>query len=766
MPSNFLGMYPKTSYRVFNPQPSQARPQVHAGANRVSQMAVYQDAYRKAEALLREKEKNESVKDVENRKTTQVDHRVTYEAVDDIGVGSETRLSETSGSSSEYENDFENFRGALAEAKRKGDTVEGFCAKYEEKIVQLTNANASTLSDLENAQIAVEQHRRISANLNLALLAESAGKQVLERELSKLKRSLEEASKTTSQVKEDHRASERKFKEATEQIVSLRTHLDCAACDLAALQAVHIESESSTIVLRSQIDTLSANYDKVAFEKLSLERVLAQAQLTIEKEMTCASETLTTLCLEREKNKALEQKLKRSDERAAALESELDDLRDNENSDDTSDIDEFHFSASTFELELEREMYQSQEQEALGALEAEKAARLVAEEALDSCRKMLLDSDALLAASNARTAALEFELDSLMQVEDTSCDGSDSGQLRFSASTFELELEREMYRSQEQKALAALEAEKQARRTAEVALDTWYKMLGESNALLSAANERTATLESELENLRDIEDLSDETDDTSKFVFNASTFELELEREIYRIQEQEALEALEAEKEVRLAAEKDQDLFRENQQLAFAVIEGQEQACTAATKDRDGLATLLQVALTTISELASSTQAEKDPNATIYAPLATECDARVRTCHTLQSVRTNNKATPKYFDMVQRQYLHDSNVSPASASQMATPARFTRADKENEGVVLQTSSSMRCTHFAFGNISMCDPPSLAWQPIPNQEAATQSFWNIDYPNCFASTQSDVASEFTGDNYDGVTVFGMSSPALS
>ncbi|KAI0688260.1 hypothetical protein BC835DRAFT_1419310 [Cytidiella melzeri] len=759
MSSNFLGLYPKTSYRVFNLQahpehPSQARPQVVAGANGMSHMAVYQDAYRRAEAFLREKEQSGSDKII-------VDKKVTNQANDHHDIGSETRLSEATGSSFECEDELKTVRRALAEATSQVETAQELSTKYEEKISQLTDTNSRTLSALEDARVVAEQHRRMSANLNVALMTDSAAKQALKKENSKLSRSLKEAEADKRRLQsevvvlhQDKRTVEHDFEEATEEIVSLKTHLDDADRELTTFQAKHSETEATTVVLRSQIDTLSANYDRVALEKLSLERVLTQAQFIIEKEMTCASETLTTLTLVREKNMTLEQMLKQSgdlliaaNERVVTLESELEDLRDNE---DSSDDGEFHFSASTFELELEREMYQSQEQEALVALEAEKGSRLATEKALDSCRKMLLESDALLAAANERTAALESELVSLKHVEDSSCDDSE---FHFSASTFELELEREMYQSQEQEALKAFEAEKEARLVAEEALATCHKMLSESDALLAAANERTAALESELGNLRDVEDASDDASDDSEFHFSASTFELELEREMYRSQEQEALDALEAEKKARLAAEKDRDLFRENQQLAFAAVE------QAAAKERAELATQLQVALTTITELASSVQTEKDLNAAIYAQLTTECDALARACDT-------SKATPKKSDSFQRRYLNfnDSNVPLAPEGQMTTPARFARADKENDGVVLQKSLSMRSTHFAFGDISMCDPPSLAWQPFPFQEAATQSFSSIDLLSCF--TQSGVASEFTGDGYDGVTMFGVSFPALS
>lgn len=149
------------------------------------------------------------------------------------------------------------------------------------------------------------------------------------------------------------------------------------------------DAHCSADILSNQLDSLSGAYNQLVVNNASLERSLSDALLKIEADKIHIGETLTALYLEQEKTKALEAQLAKSDDLLLdALNSRLGEIEADTETDDSEEADmdtttsEFSFSASTYELELERDMYQSQEKEALEALEAEKAARLALEMAL------------------------------------------------------------------------------------------------------------------------------------------------------------------------------------------------------------------------------------------------------------------------------------------------------------------------------------------------------------------------------------------------
>ena len=220
------------------------------------------------------------------------------------------------------------------------------------------------------------------------------------------------------------------------------------------------------------------------------------------------------------------------------------------------------------------------------------------------------------------------------------------------------------------------------------------KKLTHSDALLTAANDRVATLESELDELK--ADLADTTDSNDGFSFSASTYELELERDMYQSQEQEALEALEAEKNIRLSLEKDLEASHAKEQQAIATSEAHEQARVKADKEKLEMHTQLQAALATIAELTSAILEEEDDNTT---------------CEDLQTVQNGRVAAQKKLESVQHPFQpinFDAQTSylglPAYDYFANTPIKPARTNKENLGIVFRVSDYSACVYIVDTHI--------------------------------------------------------------
>lgn len=209
------------------------------------------------------------------------------------------------------------------------------------------------------------------------------------------------------------------------------------------------------------------------------------------------------------------------------------------------------------------------------------------------------------------------------------------------------------------------------------------KKLANSDALLTAANDRAASLESELDDLK--ADLADTTDSENSFSFSVSTYELELERDMYQSQEQEALEALEAEKTIRLSLEKDLEASRANEQQAIATSEAHERARVKADKEKLEISTQLQAALATVTELTTAILKEEE-----------EEQEDNTTCEELQTPQIGRVAAQKKSDSVQHPFQptnFDAQTSylglPAYDYFANTPIKPARTNKENLGVVFR-----------------------------------------------------------------------------
>ena len=122
----------------------------------------------------------------------------------------------------------------------------------------------------------------------------------------------------------------------------------------------------------------------------------------------------------------------------------------------------------------------------------------------------------------------------------------------------------------------------------------------ESQALsISLARQDSPTLPEEADRSQDSVESDGYTDPSSALI----VLELELERDMYRAQEQEALEALATEKSLRATAEKDCATAKENEQLAVAAIEAHKMAYIVAEQDKMIMAAQLEDALSHIAQL-------------------------------------------------------------------------------------------------------------------------------------------------------------------
>jgi hypothetical protein len=493
--------------------------------------------------------------------------------------------------------------------------------------------------------VTVEEHRRMNANLNAALMSESARKKALERENSSLKQALKVATKQTEDmaadkvtceraitrnfqeladtrseaeatrrtlqdevvsIRNDRHTTERKLEAAIQEIMDLSAHLDesnrayltaqrdldTVHRELAISQTAHAECEAVVIMLRDDYDTLSMDYNKILSEKAAFELTLVQAQQMIEREMASTSEAITALCIEQEKTQALESQLMKSNdflisvnELVAAFEAGLDELKDvDDTRSDVSEESSLAWSISMFALEIERDMHQAQELEALEALEAEKEARLV------------------------------------------------------------LEKELALYREKDQRILDA---------------DTEKIIAAETQADL---NTRTDPVQVETD-LEDGDDTRSDISEESELAWSISMFALEIERDMHQAQEFEALEALKAEKEAKAALEKELELYR----------------ALEADQEKENMSAQLQAALNTISELRDAIEAEKNLHSAVCSQLAAERDAHADACDTLQFLKLRISSPTREREMVQQRLI-------------ATPAKFSRSNKENYGLVYQVSS--------------------------------------------------------------------------
>lgn len=96
------------------------------------------------------------------------------------------------------------------------------CARYEAQIEHLTLALQEAQARAAESSRVAEEHRKMSANLNVALVTESAGRQALEREREKLKRALKEMRKKMGDLLDDRAATERVIARVFRELVECR----------------------------------------------------------------------------------------------------------------------------------------------------------------------------------------------------------------------------------------------------------------------------------------------------------------------------------------------------------------------------------------------------------------------------------------------------------------------------------------------------------------------------------------------------------------
>ncbi|KAI0090145.1 hypothetical protein BDY19DRAFT_754405 [Irpex rosettiformis] len=160
----------------------------------------------------------------------------------------------------------------------------------------------------------------------------------------------------------------------------LRQQLECTNRELASSQTRLAESQRILDNVRYELDALTASHYAVASEKQMLELALLNAHTQILAETDSARVALNALYLEQRKTTLLEKKFLAS--KAIAHQ----DISTGSKSQDTDDTDALS-AITILELELERDMYKAQEQEALQALAMEKQLRLTAEQDCDNYRE-------------------------------------------------------------------------------------------------------------------------------------------------------------------------------------------------------------------------------------------------------------------------------------------------------------------------------------------------------------------------------------------
>lgn len=409
------------------------------------------------------------------------------EALDNFGAilvnGLEAQLGEKEARLTQVTQELNSIRADLVEEHSNVEELKSTCIHLEDKVQQLNSAKIAMDHEhiqlqvaLQEAQLQVanaEGHRKIIANLNASLLSQSSVKRALVAKKLKAERAFKGAAERLQEMQGEKAASERIISRAFEELVEARNafasdkyqlqtevvglrkevttlqdrleastqvqvdiaqQLTSTREQLASSNALYADLQTTFTTLQQNFTDLTASYCAVFAEKLGLQDALDSAQITIENEMSNAGEAIAHLLQERERTETLEARLAEADtllaatkQRAADAECELNGLKFIK---EHSAAFETEAALTLAALEMERDMYQGQEQEALAELEAERARRVAAEEErnhssvkIEKLEQECLavkqaDQDARIAAQQDRDALNARLEDALARVDD------------------------------------------------------------------------------------------------------------------------------------------------------------------------------------------------------------------------------------------------------------------------------------------------------------------------------------------------------------
>lgn len=227
----------------------------------------------------------------------------------------------------------------------------------------------------------------------------------------------------------------------------LRQQLECTNRELVSSQSRLAESQTARIGMRYELDALTAQFYAFASEKQMLELALVDAHTMAQAKHDAARVAYDTLFAEQRRNAALEKKLMET--KALYICATTRETSADPQCDDTSLVPETSSNFSdisgitVLEMELERDMYRTQEHEALQALEAERELRLAAERDRDACRDN--EQLAVAAIEAHKMAYIKAEKDKVAAVAQLEAAYSRIGHRQVQAERYGVDLQREHF---------------------------------------------------------------------------------------------------------------------------------------------------------------------------------------------------------------------------------------------------------------------------------------------------------------------------------